>query len=134
MSRVSTTQQRKRVLDEAEAEQRRLKAKRHSQADAREVQRRERVRLRSIRVRIPRIAEVNLYTARSTEIIPLPVLEKTVILGALTICDGDRIKAAQQLGVDKATMYRKLREYEMGAKEIRRNLSAHCIFELTTKK
>jgi DNA-binding NtrC family response regulator len=48
---------------------------------------------------------------RSAEVIPLAELERQAILGAIRRLDGDKLKAAMQLGIGKTTLYRKLKEY-----------------------
>ena len=45
-------------------------------------------------------------------IVSLGEMEKAHILGALKLNDGDRGKTASQLGIDRATLYRKLKSYD----------------------
>jgi len=40
------------------------------------------------------------------------VQERHAIFEALRITDGDKLKAAELLGIGKTTLYRKLKEYE----------------------
>jgi DNA-binding NtrC family response regulator len=44
-------------------------------------------------------------------IAPIFDLEKQAILGAIALLHGDKLKAAQLLGIGKTTLYRKLKEY-----------------------
>ena len=46
-------------------------------------------------------------------IVPLAQLEREAILNALHELNGDRITAAQLLGIGKTTLYRKLKEYKI---------------------
>ena len=45
-------------------------------------------------------------------IVPMAELEKQTILNALTQVNGDKMLAARLLGIGKATLYRKLKEYQ----------------------
>ena len=47
-------------------------------------------------------------------IIPLHELEKRAIRQALEFTHGDRTVAAQMLGIGRTTLYRKLKEYQVG--------------------
>jgi transcriptional regulator with PAS, ATPase and Fis domain len=47
-------------------------------------------------------------------IVPLAELEKQAILRALDYTKGDRLMAASLLGIGRTTLYRKLKEYELG--------------------
>ncbi|WP_051669576.1 sigma-54 interaction domain-containing protein [Bryobacter aggregatus] len=47
-------------------------------------------------------------------IVPLAELEKQAILRALEYTKGDRLTAASLLGIGRTTLYRKLKEYELG--------------------
>lgn len=47
-----------------------------------------------------------------TGIVPLNILEQRAIYEAISVCGGDKMKAAQRLGIGKTTLYRKLKEYE----------------------
>jgi len=48
----------------------------------------------------------------SNGIVPMAELEKQTILSALIQVNGDKMLAARLLGIGKATLYRKLKEYE----------------------
>jgi two-component system response regulator HydG len=48
----------------------------------------------------------------SSKIVPIAELEKQSILNAIEQLNGDKLKAAQLLGIGKTTLYRKLKEYE----------------------
>ena len=45
------------------------------------------------------------------KVVPLAVLEKQAIQGALKVTNDDKLKAARMLGIGKTTLYRKLKEY-----------------------
>lgn len=45
-------------------------------------------------------------------VMPIAVLEKEAIFGAIAQLNGDKIGAAKLLGIGKTTLYRKLKEYE----------------------
>ncbi len=47
-----------------------------------------------------------------TRLVPLEVVEREHILAVLGALDGNKQKAAQLLGVDRKTLYRKLKRYE----------------------
>jgi two-component system response regulator HydG len=47
-------------------------------------------------------------------VIPLAELERRAILNALEYTKGDRAVAAHLLGIGRTTLYRKLKEYEVG--------------------
>lgn len=47
-------------------------------------------------------------------VIPLAELERQAILRALEYTKGDRLTAASLLGIGRTTLYRKLKEYELG--------------------
>ena len=47
-------------------------------------------------------------------IVPLAELEKQAIMRALDYTKGDRLTAASLLGIGRTTLYRKLKEYELG--------------------
>jgi two-component system response regulator HydG len=49
-----------------------------------------------------------------TGIVPLDILEQRAVYEAISVCGGDKVKAAQRLGIGKTTLYRKLKEYEVG--------------------
>jgi DNA-binding NtrC family response regulator len=46
------------------------------------------------------------------KIVPLAVQERDAIFEALTVTNGDKLMAAELLGIGKTTLYRKLKEYE----------------------
>jgi len=50
--------------------------------------------------------------APTKRVAPLAVQERHAIFEALRITDGDKLKAAELLGIGKTTLYRKLKEYE----------------------
>jgi len=45
------------------------------------------------------------------EFLPLKVVERRMIVAALTLCRSCRRDAARLLGVSEATLYRRLKEY-----------------------
>ena len=45
------------------------------------------------------------------KIIPIAELEKQTILRAIMELNGDKLQAARLLGIGKATLYRKLKDY-----------------------
>jgi two-component system response regulator HydG len=47
----------------------------------------------------------------AAEVQPLAELERKAILDAIRVLQGDKLKAAQMLGIGKTTLYRKLKEY-----------------------
>ena len=47
-------------------------------------------------------------------IMPLAQMERQAILRALEYTKGDRLTAASLLGIGRTTLYRKLKEYELG--------------------
>ena len=49
--------------------------------------------------------------AAEAEIVTLAEREKAAIFEALTLCKGDKLKAAARLGIGKTTLYRKLKEF-----------------------
>jgi len=46
------------------------------------------------------------------DIVPLAVQEREAIFAALRVTEGDKLRAAELLGIGKTTLYRKLKEYE----------------------
>ncbi|MFN7545776.1 MAG: sigma-54 interaction domain-containing protein [Acidobacteriota bacterium] len=52
--------------------------------------------------------------ATTLPVMPLAELEKQAILRALEYTKGDRVMAATLLGIGRTTLYRKLKEYELG--------------------
>ena len=53
-------------------------------------------------------------TLAPAEVRPLEEIERDYILGVLRANDGNREKAAQQLKIGTATLYRKIKHYETG--------------------
>jgi hypothetical protein len=47
----------------------------------------------------------------STAVRPIAELEAEAILGAVSALGGNKLEAARQLGIGKATLYRKLKEF-----------------------
>jgi two-component system response regulator HydG len=52
------------------------------------------------------------------EILPLEELERRAIMSMLRQTDGDKQKAARILGIGKTTLYRKLKQYEIGRTDL----------------
>jgi transcriptional regulator with PAS, ATPase and Fis domain len=50
-------------------------------------------------------------------VVPLAEVERQAILRALEYTKGDRLSAASLLGIGRTTLYRKLKEYELGEEE-----------------
>jgi DNA-binding NtrC family response regulator len=50
-------------------------------------------------------------------VVPMATMEKQAILTALKQTDNDKIKAAKLLGIGKTTLYRKLKEYDLGSEQ-----------------
>ena len=50
----------------------------------------------------------------SVPVVPLAELERQAIMRALEYTKGDRLTAASLLGIGRTTLYRKLKEYELG--------------------
>ena len=50
----------------------------------------------------------------SSPILPLVEMERRAILSALEYTKGDRLMAAHLLGIGRTTLYRKLKEYQLG--------------------
>jgi len=61
-----------------------------------------------------RAPEAQVTKAGDSEIVPLAELEREAIRRAVEVC-GSAAKAARQLGISEATMYRRLREYGLKA-------------------
>ena len=61
----------------------------------------------------PRLIPGFLPQGQST-VIPLAELERRAILSALEHTKGDRAVAAHLLGIGRTTLYRKLKEYQLG--------------------
>jgi DNA-binding NtrC family response regulator len=49
------------------------------------------------------------------KIIPMAELERQTILNAIAELNGDKLQAARMLGIGKTTLYRKLKDYALGA-------------------
>ena len=56
-------------------------------------------------------------TSASTEILSLEEIEKQALVHALEVTDNNITKAAQALGINRVTIHRKLRKYNMLDKE-----------------
>jgi transcriptional regulator with PAS, ATPase and Fis domain len=69
------------------------------------------------------VAPSVLNPAGSTRgpVLPLAQLEKQAILETLRKLNGDKLLAARLLGIGKTTLYRKLKEYGIGAPEAEEN-------------
>jgi DNA-binding NtrC family response regulator len=57
------------------------------------------------------VAEARVEPTRSDEVLPLEEVERLHILRTLRFTNGNRAKAAEMLGINKATIYRKLKSY-----------------------
>ena len=51
-------------------------------------------------------------TASAKDVVPLAIQERDAIFEALRVTNGDKLRAAELLGIGKTTLYRKLKEYE----------------------
>ena len=60
----------------------------------------------------PRAADRKDEAALSKSVLPLAVQERNAIFDALRATNGDKLMAAEILGIGKTTLYRKLKEYE----------------------
>ena len=49
---------------------------------------------------------------RAGRVVPIAEVERHAILNAVAEAKGDKLLAAQMLGIGKTTLYRRLREYE----------------------
>lgn len=54
------------------------------------------------------------FPAGTSQVVPLAEMEKNAILQALEYTKGDRAVAASLLGIGRTTLYRKLKEYQLG--------------------
>ena len=57
-------------------------------------------------------ARKNDDSVAGKKVIPLAVQEREAIFEALSLTKGDKLRAADLLGIGKTTLYRKLKEYE----------------------
>jgi transcriptional regulator of acetoin/glycerol metabolism len=55
------------------------------------------------------------YAEDPDPVVPLSDLKRRAIANALAFTKGDRALAAQLLGVGRTTLYRKVKEYRLGA-------------------
>jgi two-component system response regulator HydG len=67
--------------------------------------------LHSINMRDSDAATPESLPAKKERIVTIMEMERSAILGAIERLDGDKLMAAQQLGIGKTTLYRKLKEY-----------------------
>lgn len=63
----------------------------------------------------PSSAGMSADAEERPSVLPLEEVEKRQILEALAFTQGDRLKAAQMLGIGRTTLYRKLRQYGLDA-------------------
>jgi two-component system response regulator HydG len=59
--------------------------------------------------------ETSPENGSSAKIIPMAELERRTILNAIAELNGDKLQAARLLGIGKTTLYRKLKDYALGA-------------------
>jgi DNA-binding NtrC family response regulator len=57
-------------------------------------------------------------------VVPIVEVERHAILNAVAEAKGDKLLAAQMLGIGKTTLYRKLKQYESSTAEVSRNLNS----------
>ena len=50
------------------------------------------------------------------EVLPLEEVERQALVHALEVAAGDKTRAARSLGIDRVTLYRKLKKYDLSAK------------------
>ena len=62
----------------------------------------------------PRGGQLTLGSNNPSELAPLQAMERKYILHVLEACGGHRSKAAKILGLDRKTLYRKLRRFGGG--------------------
>jgi transcriptional regulator of acetoin/glycerol metabolism len=55
------------------------------------------------------------------KIMPLAEVERQCILKALSYCEGNIVKAAEMLKISRATIYRKIKKYEIEGFEVFQN-------------
>ena len=58
-------------------------------------------------------APISARSAHSCPVLPLVEIERRAILHALDYTKGDRMMAANLLGIGRTTLYRKLKEYQI---------------------
>jgi DNA-binding protein Fis len=56
-------------------------------------------------------SEMLSQEAHTSELLSLTAVERSYILHIVDVCAGCRSRAAQVLGIDRKTLYRKLRAY-----------------------
>jgi DNA-binding NtrC family response regulator len=61
---------------------------------------------------------------RVGRVVPIVEVERHAILNAVAEAKGDKLLAAQMLGIGKTTLYRKLKQYESSTAEVSRNLNS----------
>ncbi|ARC86066.1 sensory box protein [Clostridium argentinense CDC 2741] len=62
------------------------------------------------------IVENNFNNEESKEldkILPIDILEKESIIKAINLCEGNIVKSAEMLGISRATIYRKIKKYNI---------------------
>jgi two-component system response regulator HydG len=77
------------------------------------------------RIREYRKSHVLLDTPNPTELAPLEEVERRYVLHVLDVLGGNRSQAAQVLGVDRKTLYRKLRRYYEAGSHDEDGISEH---------
>jgi transcriptional regulator of acetoin/glycerol metabolism len=67
---------------------------------------------------LPKRVKTELKSASQNSSLNLKLLEREVIMKALTLVDseGHKDDAAKLLGISRATLYRKIKEYQIGQK------------------
>ena len=69
----------------------------------------------SSRLTLPRLSADQEPLRRVGRVVPIAEVEKHAILNAMAEAKGDKLLAAQMLGIGKTTLYRKLQQYERAA-------------------
>lgn len=64
----------------------------------------------------PEMKQVNVQVFEGN--LNLEQIEKAAVIRALDVTKGNREKAAQLLGIALRTLYRKIKEYELGGVEV----------------
>jgi len=62
------------------------------------------------------IIESNFNNEESKDldkILPIDVLERENIIKAINLCEGNIVKSAEMLGISRATIYRKIKKYNI---------------------